>query len=370
MIGPKILATAAHVIEDEPMSALEIRFPSAPEGKRGPLRASLLYEDNARDLAFLAVDTPLPALAVAPKYEYRKGDDVTVIGNPGLGDGVVLENAITRGVMSTKATLDGQPFYQLSIAINPGNSGGPVFDPGGRVIGVANLKMTKQEALAFCVPVEDVRAALDRLAKQTPQQLAQLRVRHRLGAAFQGQAMLGALYGFGLELQFASRVVRDDKDLPEKTKSIDEALTKLSRTAYAPIAIEARQARDDPASPGETRRKLGELSGIVKQLKDAYQARRAQISLDEIRNLKARHRQLVESLRDDLKAELPEGLAAVMEDHIQAGPSPGLAVEEFGMPMPGESLHRWMMERHRSMMRPPGFPMSPLMPGSRFRRFP
>ena len=57
----------------------------------------------------------------------------------------MLENAISRGVMSTRTTLDGQPFYQLGIAINPGNSGGPVIDLAGKVIGVATKKATQLE---------------------------------------------------------------------------------------------------------------------------------------------------------------------------------------------------------------------------------
>src|SRR5262249_5163379 len=155
-----IVATNSHVIDDEFVSSLEVRFPSAPDGKQGPYPAELLYEDPRRDLAFLKVASDLPAIEVAPSYTFVKGEDVTVIGNPGLGEDVVLENAISRGVMSSKADLDGQHYLQLSIAVNPGNSGGPVFDSAGRVIGVVTLKSTKTEAMAFSIPVEEVRAAM------------------------------------------------------------------------------------------------------------------------------------------------------------------------------------------------------------------
>src|SRR6202044_2859571 len=149
---PGIVATNAHVIEGEFISNLEIRFPSAPAGKQGPLQAELLYEDPKRDLAFLAVATDLPSTEVAPSYSFVKGEDILVIGNPGLGDEVVLENAISRGVMSSKMVIEGKNFLQMSMSINPGNSGGPVFDSSGRVIGVATLKATKAEAVAFCIP--------------------------------------------------------------------------------------------------------------------------------------------------------------------------------------------------------------------------
>jgi S1-C subfamily serine protease len=160
LVKPGIIATNAHVIGEEFISDLEIRFPSAPAGKQGPFPAELLYEDARRDLAFLAVDTDLPVTDVAPSYAFVKGEDITVVGNPGLGDETVIENAISRGVMSSKTVIEGNNLLQMNISINPGNSGGPVFDSTGRVIGVATLNATKAEALAFCIPVEDLQAAM------------------------------------------------------------------------------------------------------------------------------------------------------------------------------------------------------------------
>lgn len=156
-----IVATNSHVIDGERTKDIEVRFPSAPETKRGPYTAKLLYQDKDRDLALLGVATDLPPVRVAENYKFRKGEDVTVIGNPGVGGQLVLENAISRGIVSSMAKLDDHSFLQLGIAINPGNSGGPVFDPKGRVIGVVTLKTSKQEGLAFAVPAEDLLSALD-----------------------------------------------------------------------------------------------------------------------------------------------------------------------------------------------------------------
>ncbi len=160
LVRPDILATNAHVIDGETVQNLEVRFPSADGPSQGPLNARLIYQDPLRDLAFLAVATDLPPLTVAGGYTFRKGEDVTVIGNPGLGGQMVLENAISRGVVSSKTRLNGRDFLQLGISINPGNSGGPVLDATGTVIGVVTLKTTRQEGLAFCIPAEDLGAAL------------------------------------------------------------------------------------------------------------------------------------------------------------------------------------------------------------------
>ena len=97
-----VIATNAHVIEQEFISNLEVRFPSAPAGNQGPIKAQLLYEDRKRDIAFLAVKSDLPVLPIAPNYSFVKGEDILVIGNPGMGDDTVLENAISRGVMTPR----------------------------------------------------------------------------------------------------------------------------------------------------------------------------------------------------------------------------------------------------------------------------
>lgn len=166
LVQPGLLATNAHVVAGEIVQNLEIRFPSADEAHKGPLKGKLLYIDRKRDVALLEVKTDLEPLALAESYHFRKGEDVTVIGNPGLAKDLVLENAISRGVMSTKTVIEGQNFYQLGVSINPGNSGGPVLDSSGTVIGIATLTARNQEGLAFCIPVEDLQHAIARSQTQ------------------------------------------------------------------------------------------------------------------------------------------------------------------------------------------------------------
>ncbi len=60
LVRPGLIATNAHVIDDEFLPDLEVRFPSAADGLRGPIRAELLYEDPRRDLAFLAIRSACP----------------------------------------------------------------------------------------------------------------------------------------------------------------------------------------------------------------------------------------------------------------------------------------------------------------------
>jgi S1-C subfamily serine protease len=148
-----LVATNAHVILQEREKELRVCFPDAPSRF---LTARILLEDPRRDLALLAVSTTVPPLEIEPAYRLRQGQEVTVIGNPGLSDTIVLKNAVCRGVMSTNAVINGQNFFQLSIAINSGNSGGPVMDSSGKVIGVIAAKAVQLEGMAFCIPAADL----------------------------------------------------------------------------------------------------------------------------------------------------------------------------------------------------------------------
>jgi S1-C subfamily serine protease len=174
VIEPHVVATNRHVIAGEPIDALSVHFPKEPT----PFKAKLLYEDDLQDLAFLRVETSAKPLLLCPACTCRPGQDIVAIGNPGLG-GLVLQNTISKGLMSSDITIEGHPFYQLSISINPGNSGGPVLDNAGQVVGVTTLKATKNEGVAFCIPASQVRAAYGRAQTLSPQDIALVEYKHR-----------------------------------------------------------------------------------------------------------------------------------------------------------------------------------------------
>lgn len=343
LVAPGILATNSHVIDGEFIRNLEIHFPSADEARRGPLPAELLYEDTKRDLAFLAVKTDLPALVVAGSYQYRKGEDVTVIGNPGVDSDTTLENAISRGVMSSKAELEGQKFYQLGIAVNPGNSGGPVFDPAGEVIGVVTLRIPGKEELSFCIPVEELRAAMTRLGDQTEKAAQQFRATHRLLTAFKNLGSGGAIYGIALELHLALKSNPGLSELTEQVKKLDEAVPRLDQSLLWSLSDEARVARNDPLVPPVTRRKVGELADSYKRLQEAYQAKRTATPIDALRSMKATHRRLVLDLGSTLKVDVPSGLKEALDDHLASGPT---VVMQMPVSPGASSLRQRMWERH------------------------
>jgi S1-C subfamily serine protease len=362
LAGPNLLVTNAHVIDGEFVSGLEIAFPSAPAGKKGPYPAELLYEDRKRDLAILSVEVDLPPLRVAEGYAFRKGEDITIIGNPGLGGDVVLENAVSRGVLSTKAEIEGQKFYQLGASINPGNSGGPVFDSQGQVIGVVTLKSSKEEALAFSVPVEELRAALDKSAAQPQLVVDRARARHRAVAAVQGLGGGGALYSFGIDLKriAATPAGGASGDVRSASKLIDTAIAELDKESFPAMTPEVALIKKDPMLSMNVKNGVGRLADNFAKLRSTYQGQPADQgkSKDTLAQVKARHRQLITDLSAELKLDVPGPMMVAFDDHPMppaaalAGVMPGSP--NVARPRPGASgsLRDRMDDRKNAPTRP------------------
>ncbi|HLW67112.1 MAG TPA: serine protease [Gemmataceae bacterium] len=160
LLSSGVVCTNAHVINLDFEEDIRLHFPSVQDKKhRGPYKAKFIWADRKRDIAYLQVDcNEVPALELAEFYEFRSGQEVLAVGNPGLGDGAMLENALSRGMMSTIwKSPEGPTLYQLNIAVNPGNSGGPVIDSLGRVLGMITAKTKDREGIAFAVMLEDLR---------------------------------------------------------------------------------------------------------------------------------------------------------------------------------------------------------------------
>jgi serine protease Do len=371
VIGRGIIATNAHVIEDELLAAIEVRFPGAPEGKQGPHKARLLYEDRKRDVAFLGVETDLPVLELAPNYAFQKGEDVTVIGNPGLGENVVLENAISRGVMSSKTVIEGMNYYQMSIAINPGNSGGPVFDSAARVIGVATLKSNKAEAMGFCIPVEELRLATKQLSQPHPE----IVTRHRAVATFKALTLAGVMYVVGIVAR-SGRVQGADA---EDVQKIQEAVKTLDEKLFSHVDEEVSGLQHESSLSPRTRRNYQELSANYRAMKQVYGYSPGQVnqSANHIEELRKQHLNLVMSIKDALQVEVADKLLAVLKEPLtasqqpvvvemmppgmqrgfqQRGPGRGTGVGPRGQMgpggmTPGQQLHNQMMRRMEQQRR-------------------
>jgi hypothetical protein len=274
VVSENVIATNSHVIRLEFDRDLEIHFPSASSNEnKGPLHAELVFEDAQRDLAFLSVKTSLPRLEVAEAFEFHPGMSITTIGSPSVGDGV-LKNAVSSGLLSAKDHQLDQDFYQLALSVNPGNSGGPVFDKYGHVIGVVALKASMQEAIAWCIPVDDLRSGISRVSSQSQETASESRSGHRLRVVCRLLTVLGSVMEQGLDgyIQAMLDSTKNKEDPKEGLKAAAGKflpfLKKLEdKLAQIGLKDELGELSRNRAADPQSRQQLLAIMGTIQQMK-------------------------------------------------------------------------------------------------------
>ena len=310
LVRPGALATNSHILAVERIEDLRVTFPAA---RLGSMTTELLFEDPQRDLALLAVSTNLAPLEIESVYRFRRGQDVTVIGNPGVGGNLVLENAVSRGVMSTEVVVEGQTFYQLNIAVNPGNSGGPTIDSSGKVIGVVTRKSTLMEATAFCIPSADLLSAIYR-AKSRPGDKQSVLSLHRARYVAMCLAAIGELFSDALSKAVAGMDVALTKrrDPSQAISLVRQEITGARQELMAFITNdfdrELGHVLNDVRIADSVRDELSSLAKNCFAMTTAIDAPegsadtyRARVSL-----LQEKHRWYMERLRADLATANPK----------------------------------------------------------------
>jgi S1-C subfamily serine protease len=312
--GPGLLATNAHVVAEEPIRTLEIHFPSAPVKDRGPMRARLLYQDSRRDLALMAVETTLPALELSRSHVFNRGEDVTIIGCPAVGGAVLLNNAVSRGVVSTEVRLGGQRFFQLGAAVNHGNSGGPALNSHGQVIGVVTAKAAAEESIGFCIPVEDLISALDKIGAPTPDGVVRVEKQHDLESILRRLRIAGRANADAIE-HYLSLMVEAQK-LGESPAGAVMAARQMVETRL--VALNRKLTEGIPAEIGDhvadielafpIRRDLSDLWRSFATLRDFAEKPRGNLRqfLLQSRAAQRSFQDRLESLKRTLGADLED----------------------------------------------------------------
>jgi S1-C subfamily serine protease len=311
LAAPGLLVTNAHVVGDEIVRNLEVYFPSSSDGSKGPYPVRLGYENRKRDLAILKVETKLSPLTVSNHYRFQKGEEITIIGNPGVRFiQNVIPNAVSRGVFSSEITWKGHRYYQLGASVNPGNSGGPALDATGAVIGIVTLKAS-EEAIGFCIPAEDVLAPLASLQAATPGEIDLVERKHDAGAVFCLLREIGALYGRGLETDLAAmaqslqRGGTVDAGLGQVARLISETLNKKDAEASVEFRDRLPELVNDEALSIDVRQGLKELWMTYSEMKSYVDSPRGTYASfrEKSVSLKDRYDRAVKSLELNLGIE-------------------------------------------------------------------
>lgn len=150
------ILTNFHVLGDLQTSQLHnrdslilIAVPPLGQSTAAPViryRAVLVKADYDLDLALLQIsatedgralppDLGLTPLPIGDSDTVQIGDELTIIGYPGLGGATVT---ITRGIVA--GYLPNEGWLKTDAEINPGNSGGAAINRAGQLVGVPSAE--------------------------------------------------------------------------------------------------------------------------------------------------------------------------------------------------------------------------------------
>ncbi len=152
-VAPDTLLTNVHVVGRN--SSVTVRRAS---GEVVPARVEATAPQV--DIAVLklpAIDKTQPVLTLGTTGSVRIGQEVFAIGTA-LG---MLQNTLTRGIVSGIRQTPTATLIQTDAAVNPGNSGGPLLDQDGRVLGIVTMGFTERQGLNFAVAIDHARALLE-----------------------------------------------------------------------------------------------------------------------------------------------------------------------------------------------------------------
>jgi serine protease Do len=191
------ILTNGHVVEDAQKIQVQLK-----DGRSFP--AKVRGVDPKSDLAVIKIEAArLPVAVLADSTLTRVGEFAIAIGAP-----FDLDYSVTFGHVSAKgrsnvlqgygtATMD-QDFIQTDALMNPGNSGGPLVNLDGQVIGINTLIRGMHSGIGFAIPSSFAKEVSDQLIAQ---------------GKFT-RAWLG----------IAIRALRDDPDLRESVKGVDDGV--------------------------------------------------------------------------------------------------------------------------------------------------
>ncbi|MGH0032782.1 MAG: S1 family peptidase [Myxococcota bacterium] len=150
------LATNYHVISDLVLEPELYRAEWVDDDGEGH-PVELLGFDVVRDIAVVRAETPFGSPFTLHRGEPRKGERVYAVGDP-----YDLGMSIVEGLYNGRLEHSRYERIHFTGSLNPGMSGGPALLRSGQVVGVNVASAGNQ--VSFLVPVEDLRALIDRVA--------------------------------------------------------------------------------------------------------------------------------------------------------------------------------------------------------------
>lgn len=159
-IGPKVLASAAHVFGLTSASQHTDLAVRDKDGRVYEIDRVLKYS-NRQDFIVFSIRDKTVSRVFEPNTRAPLNARVFAVGNA-YGQGIVIRDGLYTS--NTPEERDGAwKWMRFSAAASPGNSGGPLLDADGRLIGIV-MRKSENENLNFALPIGELLDAKDRLA--------------------------------------------------------------------------------------------------------------------------------------------------------------------------------------------------------------
>ena len=162
-VGDGLIVTNYHVIEDATRGTAKLVGTEQTHDIEGYIAI-----DKARDLAVLKVaNLSAPPLRLGDSDTIQIGEIVYAIGNPRGLEGTFSDGIISNIQLDGNSGIRGE-VIQMTAPISQGSSGGAVLNSNGEVIGVAASIRRDGQNLNFAIPVNYLKALLDRAGPVQP----------------------------------------------------------------------------------------------------------------------------------------------------------------------------------------------------------
>lgn len=165
-----IVTENGYILTNEHVSGAKYTtcYVTLPNGKS--YKANVVWSDSDIDLAIVKINAKnLNYVTFGNSSSVKVGEKVYAIGNP---IGYEFQRTVTSGIVSAvnrTITIEEEnkssymeDLIQTDATINPGNSGGPLINSQGEVIGINSVKITSAEGIGFAVPINTVKAIVEK----------------------------------------------------------------------------------------------------------------------------------------------------------------------------------------------------------------
>lgn len=166
------IITNAHVAEGAAKLVVEVND-YYDSGITHEYEATLVGSDSSTDVAVLKIerDEPFIAAKIGDSSSLKVGEQIAVIGNPGITADIMFAHTMTAGIVSgLDVECLNESGYSISLiqtdaAINSGNSGGGMFDMYGNVVGIVNSKIIADtyEGIGFALTIDEAKPIMEDL---------------------------------------------------------------------------------------------------------------------------------------------------------------------------------------------------------------